>query len=585
MPTALVWGLVDGMVMRGAPLPPSALPALAAGGWNPLAVTTRPGNGDDGATQDAELDALPPRTGGADPTGAAPNRHNDTSAPATPGWPAAFDPAAVSLGWDHKLRVAPPGHVQCRGWNAHGQADPGDPAPRVARWRDLAALAAVRVLQVAAGERHSLALSDDGRVFAWGSTCGGDLCGRRAGEASYGGERAQNGSQRQSSRGGSPCIDRNCKSGVGEDGRDVEDGNLESPAAQEQQRRSDSAVQPIECVAGPGTEHPEAVVQVAAGGRHSLVLTASGAVLSWGSNLQGQCGIDRLEAPVDVPSPALVQALGGVPIASLSAGASHSVAVSRDGAAYAWGCGLDGELGSGLAAAGGAGAARRHRWQREPPAPPPLGPSPPPAAAVAEAGSVGALLAAGMGASIAIPLLVEGPGLDEEEVVQAACGARHTLLRCASGAVYAFGWNRYGQCCCCHGRELDGHAAGDPCGSGGRTGGGLEGLWGGCVAGAWGCPHGEAIYRPLRVRLTLLSEEEHHHHHQQQQNQNQNQKQQASPSVEPRPPSPSDEPPGKVRRLEECGVHGDAGAAGPGAPVSCVFAGAWHSIVCLAERP
>jgi hypothetical protein len=100
---------------------------------------------------------------------------------------------------------------------------------------------------------------------------------------------------------------------------------------------------------------------------------------------QGQCGVDRRQAAVDVPLPTRVAALGGVPVASVAAGGSHSVAVSRDGAAYAWGCGLDGQIGS------GAGA---------------------PSAAE------GGCLAAGLGVSSAAPLLVEGPGLDEEDVVQ-----------------------------------------------------------------------------------------------------------------------------------------------------------------------
>jgi hypothetical protein len=85
---------------------------------------------------------------------------------------------------------------------------------------------------------------------------------------------------------------------------------------------------------------------------------------------------------------------------------------------------------------------------------------------------------------------VEGGGLPgEEHVVQAACGARHTLLRCASGAVYAFGFNAYGQCCCCVAS-----AAAPPAAATLEQAG---------VSRAWTCAHGHAIYSPVRVRVPL----------------------------------------------------------------------------------
>jgi hypothetical protein len=80
---------------------------------------------------------------------------------------------------------------------------------------------------------------------------------------------------------------------------------------------------------------------------------------------------------------------------------------------------------------------------------------------------------------------------------QVAAGARHTLLRCASGTVWATGWNRYGQCCCCFKpawRPGSGGAAAE--GQRAPEAPGTEGL-----AQAWRCSHGEAVYRPLRVPL------------------------------------------------------------------------------------
>lgn len=111
------------------------------------------------------------------------------------------------------------------------------------------------------GERHSLALADDGRVFYWGERCS-------AAEAPAAASAPQ--AQEQVGAGGAGGA-RLQRASDGDD-RGI-DGDL-------------TGVTPVTCVAGPGTAAPERVSQVAAGGRHSLALTASGAVLAWGSNLQ-----------------------------------------------------------------------------------------------------------------------------------------------------------------------------------------------------------------------------------------------------------------------------------------------------------
>ncbi|GBF99219.1 hypothetical protein Rsub_11426 [Raphidocelis subcapitata] len=454
---AHAWGLIGGAVVRGEPLPasgPRSLAALgAAAGRNPLAAGCGSGDGGD--------------AGGSGDDGGEGD--------------AAASVVVAAAGWDHRLALDAAGRVLARGWNAHGAADPALRVARVARWRRVAGLEAVRVVQVAAGERHCLALADDGRVFVWGQQCG------QTGSGETGGDDGSGHSSGDS--GGQPAA-----------------------AGTNHSTASPRGWGDLECVAGPGTPRPQPVAQIAAGGRHSLAVTRAGEVLAWGSNLQGQCAADRGAAPVDVPQPTRVAALGGVPIRAVAAGAAHSVALSRDGAAYAFGCGTDGALGCGTAEDCKGGRPARS--------------------------SSSGPMAAGLGACSAVPQLIEGPGLDEEEVVQAACGARHTLLRCASGAVYAFGWNLYGQCCCCW--ESDG---------GGGTG----------ISRAWGCAHGEAVYWPLRVRLEPAAGR-------------------APPPQRHRQLEREEEAPAaKAPRL-------DAGAGSPadsGQPLAAVevYAGAWHSVI------
>ena len=77
----------------------------------------------------------------------------------------------------------------------------------------------------------------------------------------------------------------------------------------------------------------ERVVAVSAGLAHSLALTASGAVWSWGKGSGGRLGHGDEE---DQQMPKHIAALQGTALA-VSAGATHSLARTADGAACFWG--------------------------------------------------------------------------------------------------------------------------------------------------------------------------------------------------------------------------------------------------------
>ena len=86
------------------------------------------------------------------------------------------------------------------------------------------------------------------------------------------------------------------------------------------------------------------VVAVAAGGNHSLVVTASGAVWSWGWGGFGQLGHGDVQRQL---LPKKVEAFASQCVVAVSAGVYHSLAVTADGAVFAWGKGEDGCLGHG----------------------------------------------------------------------------------------------------------------------------------------------------------------------------------------------------------------------------------------------
>lgn len=81
---------------------------------------------------------------------------------------------------------------------------------------------------------------------------------------------------------------------------------------------------------------------VVAGASHSFALTADGALYSWGA---GQCG--RLGHGDESKQllPTRVDALSSVKVVSVSGGAFHSVAADERGDVYGWGEGDGASLG------------------------------------------------------------------------------------------------------------------------------------------------------------------------------------------------------------------------------------------------
>ena len=79
---------------------------------------------------------------------------------------------------------------------------------------------------------------------------------------------------------------------------------------------------------GGGSE----IVQVSAGGYHTLVLMSDGTVYSFGSNLYGQCGVGDF-----TDSEMLSQVVGLTDIVAIAAGGWHSVALGMDGTVWGWG--------------------------------------------------------------------------------------------------------------------------------------------------------------------------------------------------------------------------------------------------------
>lgn len=75
------------------------------------------------------------------------------------------------------------------------------------------------------------------------------------------------------------------------------------------------------------------IVGVAAGGHHSMALSAQGDVVTWGANFRGQLGRGSFGGATANAAP--VPGLGNV--RAIAAGNEHSLALLADGTARAWG--------------------------------------------------------------------------------------------------------------------------------------------------------------------------------------------------------------------------------------------------------
>eukprot|EP00928_Gymnodinium_smaydae_P017985 TRINITY_DN16857_c0_g4_i1.p1 TRINITY_DN16857_c0_g4~~TRINITY_DN16857_c0_g4_i1.p1 ORF type:complete len:1179 (+),score=279.26 TRINITY_DN16857_c0_g4_i1:187-3723(+) len=178
----------------------------------------------------------------------------------------------------------------------------------------------VRVLSVACGRLHSVAVTACGSVLSWG--VGGNF-GRLGLEPSSSG------------------------SGGARDGM--------SSAA----RGAFCAVEPTPLPEfGAGKRH--VAKKAATGSDHTLVLTASGQVLAWGSNRHGQLGVQGVPLGEDAccPRPGLLKAgpLRGELVVDIAAGLEHSLCATDSGAAFAWGSNAAGALGLGIPPGGPAEA-------------------------------------------------------------------------------------------------------------------------------------------------------------------------------------------------------------------------------------
>ena len=249
---------------------------------------------------------------------------------------------AVAAGRSNSLALDDQGRLWAWGWNIYGPLGDGTTTLRpVPVAVDLSALGGATVFSAAVGDSHSLALDGLGRLWAWGGNISGQL-----------------GDGTTTQRLTPVAVDLSALEGAAV--ISVVAGDSHSLALDNQGRLwawgsnflgqlgDGTTTQRLTPVAVDlSALEGAAVVSVAAGAYHSLALDDHGRLWAWGSNVYGELGDGTTTQLRLTPVAIDLWALGGAKVVAVAAGHGHSLALDDQGRLWAWGFNISGQLGDG----------------------------------------------------------------------------------------------------------------------------------------------------------------------------------------------------------------------------------------------
>jgi alpha-tubulin suppressor-like RCC1 family protein len=220
------------------------------------------------------------------------------------------------------------GEVDCWGGGAHGQLGGG------VRETSLVPVAVTGLrgdtVALAAGGSHACAVARDGGLDCWGANAHGEL---------------GNGTTAEAAR---PTAVRGLHgvvavaTGTAHTCALVQSGGVECWGANSNGQLGDaSTTESAVPVQVDGMQ--SGVAAIAAGLAHTCGLLATGTVLCWGTNANGELGDGKT---LDSDAPVPVAGLNG-PAIAVAAGDAHSCALLKDGSVECWGWNIEGQLGNG----------------------------------------------------------------------------------------------------------------------------------------------------------------------------------------------------------------------------------------------
>ena len=330
----------------------------------------------------------------------------------------------VACGGAHALALTRDGRLFAWGWNDHGQLGLSDPKVKAPAPRPLGYFTGRVVGAIACGAAHSMALvaanpdhfEQGTQCYTWGAHAAGQL--------------------------GLPAKMLDAKSNT----RGIA-LNTAHPQEVEVVRNLPGTIThhggcPVGAIRDShGLAQPQ---PLACGAAHTAMLTRDGQLYTWGSNEHGQCGREGVTTAV---TPGPVHVLTTHKLVAVACGGAHTLALTDQGRLYGFGLNATGQLGNGT-----------HNTDA----------NPQPALVRLSAGIVVSAIACGEEFSAAVThdgrLLTWGFGgcgqlghgstislrlprqVQCEPVSEVACGMGHTLAKTVRGGLVQFGytgnWNR-----------------------------------------------------------------------------------------------------------------------------------------------
>jgi alpha-tubulin suppressor-like RCC1 family protein len=260
-----------------------------------------------------------------------------STTPVTVSVPAGVTFTAVSAGFGNSMALGSDGKVYTWGFNNVGQLGNGTTVATASLPTPASLPTGSIATAISAGYAHDLALTSDGKVYAWGDNAQGEIgdntvTTRRSpvqipllGAVTATGIAAGYYDSFAMTTGGKANA-----WGLNSSG---ELGNGGALAVTTQHK-------PVAVALPAGVS----ITTIAAGGAHTLALSTTGSVVSWGANNKGQLGTGSAAAaalPTEFHLP------GGVSATAVAAGVLDSYALGADGLVYSWGDNSVGSLGTG----------------------------------------------------------------------------------------------------------------------------------------------------------------------------------------------------------------------------------------------
>ena len=225
----------------------------------------------------------------------------------------------VAAGDVHSLALRGDGTVWAWGGNQRGQLGDGS---TIARLSPVQIAGLTDIVQITAGARHSVALDGAGRIWLWGDNSYGQMVDSSLPISASPRLLTAPVSFKQVAAG------RHHVAAIDSNGQPWLWGLNDAGQLGQGNRIGASSPQAIASITSAKT--------IVAGGRHTMILTSAGQILGWGAGEKGQLGLGAADL-ADHLSPVSIAAGLTPPLLRLAAGQAQSVALESGGAIKAWG--------------------------------------------------------------------------------------------------------------------------------------------------------------------------------------------------------------------------------------------------------